>query len=66
MDYTLSEVLNNILAAIQDTLYYVSSAIAENASVIATALVVGGVAVLIARYGRRIFSEITGFFRGLF
>jgi len=64
--YTLVEVLNSILTAIQDILYYVSSAIAENASVIATVVVVGGLAFLMMRYGSRIFSAVTGWLRGIF
>ena len=64
--YTLQEVLNNILTAIQDILYYVSSAIAENASVIATVVVVGGLAFLLMRYGSRIFSGVTRWVRGFF
>jgi len=64
--YTLAEVLNNILTAIQDILYYVSSAIAENASVIATVVVVGGLAFLMMRYGSRIFRGVTGWLRGIF
>ena len=64
--YTLAEVLNNILTAIQDILYYVASAIAENASVIATVVVIGALAFLVMRYGSRIFSGITGWLRGIF
>jgi predicted PurR-regulated permease PerM len=64
--YTLVEVLNNILTAIQDILYYVATAIADNASVIATVVVVGALAFMIMRYGSRIFSGITGWLRGFF
>jgi predicted PurR-regulated permease PerM len=64
--YTLAEVLTNILNALQDILYYVSSAIADNASVIATVVVIGAIAFLVMRYGTRIFRGVTGWLRGLF
>lgn len=64
--YTLAEVLNSILSAIQDILYYVAKAIADNASVIATVVVIGALAFLVMRYGTRIFSGITGWLRGFF
>jgi predicted PurR-regulated permease PerM len=64
--YTLAEVLTNILTALQDILYYVSSAIADNASVIATVVVIGAIAFLVMRYGSRIFRGVTGWLRGLF
>jgi predicted PurR-regulated permease PerM len=64
--YTLADVLTNILTALQDILYYVSSAIAENASVIATVVVIGAIAFMVMRYGTRIFRGVTGWLRGLF
>jgi len=64
--YTLADVLTNILTALQDILYYVSTAIAENASVIATVVVIGAIAFLVMRYGTRIFRGVTGWLRGLF
>ncbi|MBS7270393.1 MAG: hypothetical protein KIH10_16350 [Candidatus Freyarchaeota archaeon] len=64
--YTLAEVLTNILTALQDILYYVSTAIADNASVIATVVVIGAIAFLVMRYGSRIFRGVTGWLRGLF
>ena len=64
--YTLAEVLNSILSAIQDILYYVAKAIADNASVIATVVVIGALAFLVMRYGTRIFGGITGWLRGFF
>jgi len=63
--YTLADVLSNILTALQDVMYYVSSAIAENASIIATAVVLGGIAFMVMRYGTRIFRGLTGWLRGL-
>jgi len=64
--YTFAEVLNNILTAIQDILYYVSSAIAENASIIATVVVIGALAFVVMRYGSRIFRGVTSWLRGVF
>lgn len=64
--YTIVEVMTNILSALQDTLYYISSAIADNASVIATVIVLGGLSMVIMKYGTRIFKGVGGFFRGLF
>jgi predicted PurR-regulated permease PerM len=64
--YTFAEVLNNILTAIQDILYYVSSAIAENANIIATVVVIGALAFVVMRYGSRIFRGVTSWLRGVF
>jgi hypothetical protein len=64
--YTLADVLSNVLTALQDILYYVSSAIAANAQVIATVVVVGALVYLVWRYGSRIFRGVTGWLRGLF
>ena len=64
--YTIADIMNNILVAIQNILGEVASVIAENASIIATVVVIGGLAVLLWRYGGRIFSGITGLFRKLF
>lgn len=64
--YTLAEVLTNILTALQDILYYVSQSIADNASVIATVVVIGAIAMLVMRYGSRVFKGVTGWLKGLF
>lgn len=66
MSYTLADVLDRVLAALQDALYYIADAIASNASTIATVIVIGGLAYLIMRYGTRIFRGVTGWIRGLF
>lgn len=66
MSYTLSDVLDKVLAAIQDTLYYIADAIATNASTIATVVVVGSLAFAVMRYGGRIFRGIAGWVRGIF
>ena len=64
--YTISDIVNNILVAIQDIIGEVANVLAANASNIATALVVGGFAYLLMRYGSRVFRGITGLFRGMF
>lgn len=64
--YSLADIMTNILAAIQNIIGEVCKVIAENAGVVATVLVIGGVAFLLFRYGSRIFRGITGWFRGLF
>jgi hypothetical protein len=64
--YTLADVLTNILTALQDILYYVANAIAENASVIATVVIIGAIAFIVMRYGSRIFRGVTSWLRGFF
>ena len=64
--YTLAEVFTNILSALQDVLYYITKAIADNAQVIATVVVLGGLAYMAVTHGRRIFTSVAGFLRGLF
>jgi hypothetical protein len=63
---TLADVLTNILNAVTTILYEVTKAISENASVIATVLVLGGLAFVFMRYGTRVFRSVGGWFRGLF
>jgi hypothetical protein len=64
--YTLADIMANILAAIQNIIGEVAKVLAENAGVIATVVIIGGVAFLLWRYGSRIFSGITGMFRRFF
>ena len=63
---SLADILTAVLNAIQTIMYQVATAIADNASVIATALVLGGLVFVMFRYGTRIFRGLTGWFRGLF
>ena len=63
---TLADILNQVLNALQTIMYEVAAAIAENASVIATVVVLGGMTYLVYRYGSRIFRGVTGWLRGLF
>ena len=66
MSYTLNDILNSFLTAVQDVLGNVASAIADNASVIASLVVLGGLTMVIARYGTNIFRRITGWLGALF
>ena len=63
---SLADILTAVLNAIQTIMYQVATAIADNASVIATALVLGGLVFVMFRYGTRIFRGLSGWFRGLF
>jgi hypothetical protein len=63
---TLSDVLNSIMNTIVTVLQNVINVISNNAAVIATLLVTGGLVFLVVRYGRRIFGGITELLRGLF
>jgi len=63
---TLADVMTNVLNAVVNVLYQITKMIADNASAIATILVVGAVAFLAYRYGSRIFRGITGWLRTLF
>jgi hypothetical protein len=64
--YTLADVMSQLLTALQDTMYYIANAIASNANVIATVLVLGGLAFIAVRYGSGIFRSFVGWLRGFF
>lgn len=66
MAYTLVDVLNALMAGIQDTLYFIAKAVADNAQVIATIVIVGVLAYAVMRFGSRIFRSVTGWLSGLF
>jgi len=63
---SLGDILSQVLDALQTILYEVARAIAENASVIATAVVLGGLTYFLVRYGSRMFRGITGWMRTFF
>jgi len=63
---SLETILGEILNALQTIMYEVASAIASNASIIATALVLGGVTYTVMRYGTRVFRGLATWLRGLF
>ncbi len=64
--YTLADIMSNILTAIENIIGEVAKVLAENAGTVATVVVIGGVAMLLWRYGSRIFSGISGMFRRFF
>ena len=64
--YTLSDVMGRVLDALQTILYKIADAIATNAEIIATVIIVGGVTYAVYRYGSRLISRIAGFFRAVF
>jgi len=66
MAYTLTDILNSIITAIQNVLGSIASAVADNAEVIGTLVVLGGLTYGVVRYGNRIFRQITGAFGALF
>ena len=66
MAYTLNDILNSILTAVQDILGNIATAIVDNASVIATLVVLGGLTFAVVRYGTRIFRSVTGWLGALF
>ena len=63
---SLADILGQVLNALQTIIYQVASAIAENASVIATVVVLGGLTYMVYRYGSRIFRGVSGWLRALF
>ena len=64
--YTLSDVLGRLLDALQTILYKIADAIASNAEIIATVIIIGGLAYAVYRYGSRLIGRIAGFFRAVF
>lgn len=64
--YTLSDIMSSILTAIQNILGEVANVLAENATTIATVLVLGGLAYVMVRQGGRIFRGVGRFLSALF
>lgn len=62
---SLSDVLTAILGGIQTVLYEIATSIADNASTIATVVVVGAMAFMVMRFGSRILRGAMGWLRGL-
>jgi len=63
---SIADILNNILNAITTVLGAVAQAVADNASVIGTIVVIGALAYGVMKFGRGVFSGLSGWFRGLF
>jgi len=64
--FSLADVLGQILNTLQTIIYQVAAAVAENASIIATVVVLGGLTYMVFRYGSRIFRGVSGWLRTLF
>jgi mannose/fructose/N-acetylgalactosamine-specific phosphotransferase system component IID len=62
---SLSDALTNILNAITTIISSVAQTIADNASIIGTALVVGALITAVVTVGSKAFRGISGFFTGL-
>jgi len=66
MAYTLNDILNAFLTAVQDILGNIATAIADNAGIIASIVVLGGLTFVIVRYGTNIIRRMTAMFGALF
>lgn len=60
---TLADILNQVLNAIQTILYEIAKAVSDNATVIASAIVIGSVVYGIWRLGSRYLTGITRWLR---
>ncbi len=63
MAYTLADILNGILTAIQDILGNIASAVADNAAVIASVIVLGGLIFGVVRFGSAALRRVMGLIR---
>jgi len=61
----LGTLINNVVSALISVFQSVVTAISENASTIATLIVVGGIAYMVFRYGKRYLSGLMDWFKGL-
>lgn len=62
---SLADILTQVLGAIQTILYEVATAIADNASVIASVAVLGFIGLAVMRFGSRMFRGLTTWLRGV-
>jgi len=62
----LSDVATNIINSVSSVLGSIATAIAANAGVIGSIIVVGAVAIGIMSFGQKIFKGLGGWFKGLF
>lgn len=63
---SLATALTDILNSIVNIIDNVATTISANAAVIGEVLIVGALVFAVATVGRRVFGQLTGFFRGLF
>lgn len=63
---SLADVLTNMMTAITTILAEVAQAIADNAALVATIVVVGGLAFITMRYGSRILKGAMSWLKGIF
>lgn len=66
MAYSVSDILNTMLGAIEDILGNVASVIAANAGVIAEVVVIGGLVYGLVRFGNRLLRPVFNWVTGLF
>ena len=62
----LGSLINNVVNTLINIFQTIVNVISENANAIATLIVVGGIAYLVYRYGRRYLTGLMEWFRGLF
>jgi len=63
--YTLGDIMSWILTAVQNIIGEIGKALAENATVVAQVIVLGGLALSVATFGRRVIGRISGMLRGI-
>jgi len=62
--YTLADIMSWLLTAVQNIIGEIGKALAENASVVAQVIVLGGLAFAVFTFGRRIIGRVAGMLRG--
>lgn len=65
-NYTLSGIMTSILDSIQNIIGSIVDTISANAGVIATVVVLGGLAFIFFRFGGRLISSVTSWFSNMF
>jgi hypothetical protein len=63
---SISDILTSILNAITTAIGAIATAISDNASVIGTILIVGGLITMTMAFGRKAFSGLGGLLKGVF
>lgn len=62
---SIGDILNSILSAIQGVIGAVANAIADNAEVIGTVLIIGALIVAVMSIGRKSIGGLMGWFKGM-